>query len=386
VRRKYLVGPFIGTFACWTLGGGTLPILPLYAMERGASESMSGLFLAFAFLCLALGTMATGLLPKDFRNRKWLIAASGLLMVGLTWLTGHTTTLMQFAGTIGLTWFLAGVVFSQAATLTGLAADPGDRGTAFGILGMSSGFGSLIGGLGVGYLADRVGFAGVFGSLTAFNCLIVIGGLLSVEKPAVPAMPVSPGADSGSSQPMQKATVALLVLLLGSQFLLAVTNGAGSLGRSLAMSSMGFSKSTITMTVAIQGVVGIGFPPALGWLSDKVGRRGILIAIYLVTSMSLVLMAFSRAAWHFYTSVGLFTFLSFSLSVGPAYVVDIVPREGTAIGVSLFQSMFWAGSIVGMAASGFAFDRLGTTAPILFSCLFPVAGVVLLLLIRERRR
>jgi hypothetical protein len=58
-------------------------------MERGASETTSGLFLAFAFLCLALGTMATGLLPKDFRSRKWLIAASGLLMVGLTRRTGE---------------------------------------------------------------------------------------------------------------------------------------------------------------------------------------------------------------------------------------------------------------------------------------------------------
>jgi predicted MFS family arabinose efflux permease len=354
-------------------------------MERGASESMSGLFLAFAFLCLALGTVATGLLPKDFRNRKWLIAASGLLMVGLTWLTSYTTTLMQFAGTIGLTWFLAGVVFSQAATLTGLAADSADRGVAFGILGMSSGFGSLIGGLGVGYLADRLGFAGVFGSLTAFNSLIVIGGLLSVESPAAPTP--APANSTGASQPARRATIGgLLVLLLVSQFLLAITNGAGSLGRSIAMSSLGFSKSTITLTVSIQGVVGIGFPLALGWLSDKMGRRGILIAIYLVTSTSLVLLAFSRAAWHFYVSVGLFTFLSFSLSVGPAYVVDIVPREGTAIGVSLFQSMFWAGSIVGMAVSGFAFDRLGTTAPILFSCIFPIAGVILLLLIRERRR
>jgi uncharacterized membrane-anchored protein len=77
-------------------------------MERGASGTVSGLFLAFAFLSLAIGTLATGLLPKDFSNRKWLIAASGLLMVGLTWLTSNTTTLMQFAGVTGLIWFLAG--------------------------------------------------------------------------------------------------------------------------------------------------------------------------------------------------------------------------------------------------------------------------------------
>lgn len=174
MRRQYLVGPFICTLACWTYGNGTLPILPLYAMERGASETASGLFLAFAFLCLALGTVATGLLPKDFGHRKWLVAASGLLIVGLALLTSLTTTLMSFAAATGLSWFLAGVVFSQAASLTGLAADSADRGVAFGILGMSNGLGAIIGGIGVGYVVDRLGFRGVFESMATFSVLIVI--------------------------------------------------------------------------------------------------------------------------------------------------------------------------------------------------------------------
>lgn len=88
------MGPFVSTLAAWIYGNGVLPLLPLYAIERGASETTSGLFLAFAFLCLALGTFATGLLPRDFGNRKWLIVTSGLLMVGLTLVTSHITTLL----------------------------------------------------------------------------------------------------------------------------------------------------------------------------------------------------------------------------------------------------------------------------------------------------
>ncbi len=66
MRRKYLVGPCLCAFACWTFGNGTVLLLPLYAIERGASQASSGLFLAFAFLCLALGNMTPAALPKDF--------------------------------------------------------------------------------------------------------------------------------------------------------------------------------------------------------------------------------------------------------------------------------------------------------------------------------
>ena len=246
---------------------------------------------------------------------------------------------------------------------------------------MSNGLGALIGGIGVGYVADRFGFTGVFGSIAALNILIVIGGLLSVESPA----PLPAGPKGGERS--RKATIgALLVFLLASQFLLAVTSGTGSLGRSLAMSSGGFSKSAITLTASIGGLVALCVPLFLGWLSDRIGRRWILIATYLLTSASLGLLAFSLDAWHFYVFAGLFAFIGIPFAVGPAYVMDIVPRESAARGVSLFQSLFWAGNIVGMAAGGIAFDKLGTSAPILFSSLFPIAGVVLLLLIREHAR
>jgi MFS family permease len=380
MRKKYLVGPFICTFACWAYGNGTMPILPLYAMERGASQSSSGLFLAFAFLCLALGTVATGLLPKDFTYRKWLIAASGLLMVGLTWLISYTTTLIQFAGATGLNWFLAGVVFSQAATLTGLAADSTDRGMAFGILGMTNGLGSLIGGFGVGYVADHFGFTVVYKSIAAFCILVFIGGLISVESPG------SLTARLGGGERSRRTAIGvLLVLLLASQLLQSVASATGGLGRSLAMARGGFSKFAINVTASIQGLVALCISLFLGRLSDKIGRRWIMIAMYLTVSASLVLLAFSRTAWQFYVFAGLCGFLGLS-GLGPAYVMDLVPKERAARGISMFQSVIWAGNIVGMAAAGLAFEKLGTSATILFSSLFPIAGVILLLLIREQNR
>ncbi len=50
MRRKFLMEPFIAGLAGWTYGNGALPLLPLYALDLGASRTASGFFLAFAYL------------------------------------------------------------------------------------------------------------------------------------------------------------------------------------------------------------------------------------------------------------------------------------------------------------------------------------------------
>ena len=173
------MGPFICLVAVWTFGNGTFPLLPLYAMELGASKQISGLFLSFAFLCLALGNGIPVVLPKSFRQQRVLVLAVALPPVILLWLAGRVTTVLELALVTGATWFFAGVIFSQTATLVGLSATEQDRGTAFGVLGMTNGLGGLLGGLSVGYIVDHLGYGGAFTILAGFSLLIVVGGFLS---------------------------------------------------------------------------------------------------------------------------------------------------------------------------------------------------------------
>jgi MFS family permease len=380
VGKKYLVGPFLCSFAAWAVGNGTVPLLPLYAMERGASAAGSGLFMAFAFGCLALGTFAPALLPKRFARRRALLIATGILWVILSLLTSRTTTLLTFGAAAGVAYFFAGIVFSQAAVLTGLAAPAKERGTAMGILGMTNGLGALVGGLGVGWLADRFGFAWVWEGTAAVCLLIVAGGLLSVESPSTEEAPAAGGPRPAA------ALGAALILLVAAQFLLSVTNSTANLGRSLCMDQQGFSKLAINSTQAVSGAVALCLPLALGWLSDRVGRKWILVVSYLVSAAGLVVLALATRLWQFYVFAALNAFLSVPFGVGPAYVMDVVPRENAARGVSIFQTLNWVGNIGGMAAGGLAAQRFGIAVPVLYSALFPIAGVVLLLLIRKARR
>ena len=380
MHRKYLVGPFIACFAGWTYGNGALPLLPLYALDLGASRTASGLFLAFAYLCIAAGTMTSGMLPETFRRRKLLLVASGVPFIVLTWLTGRVVNVLQLAIVTGVIYLAAGVILSQATVLVGLEAGSEDRGTALGILGMTNGLGGLVGGLGAGYIADLFGYRGVFSSLAVFCILILIGGLVSIE----------PAASSPSQARIERAAGGgplggMLIFLLAATVLIAVTIGPGNLGRSLSMNARNFSRSAITLTAAIQGAVSIGFPLLLGWLSDRIGRRWIIVATFLAVSSSLVLLAFSRSLWQFAVFAVLYAFISVPLGIGPAYVVDIVHSRSVAKGVSIFQAMFWVGSITGMALTGYAFEKLGIPIPVLVSAFFPIVGAILLLFIREKR-
>lgn len=254
---------------------------------------------------------------------------------------------------------------------------------AFGILGMTNGLGSLVGGLGVGYAANQLGFRGVFEGIAVFCALIVVGGLLSVESPAPPTEAVPAAATPPAVRPSGALSVGL-VLLLAAQLLLSVANSTSTLGRSLSMDQHGFSKLTINLTQSVSGVVGLALTLVLGWLSDRIGRRSIMIGSFLLTAGALLVLAVSAALWEFYLFAGLIAFLAVPGTVGTAYVMDVVPREAVPRGVSLFQAAAWAGNIAGMAATGMVIGRLGVSSPILYSALLPVVGIVFLLFIRRQ--
>ena len=391
--KAYLVGPFICAFATWTVGNGTVALLPLYAIERGASATGSGLFLAFAFGCLALGTFAPGLLPKNFAHRRALLVSSGILEILLSLLASRTTTLLPFVAISGGLYLSGGILLAQTAVLTGLAAPEQERGTAFGILGMTNGLGSLVGGFGAGWLADRFGFSAVFEGTAVVGLLIVAGALLSIEsrvEQTVSGAGQGPQIAGGIEQASRRlrpiaAVGAGLLLLLASNLFLSVTNSAMNLGRSLVMDQHGFSKLTINLTQSMSGAVGLVVAFALGWLSDKVGRRWVLVVSYLLIGAGLLVLGLSQQLWHFYIFAALIAFITVPGAIGPAYVMDVVAREDAARGVSFFQAIFWVGNIGGLVALGIAFQRLGTVTPILFSALFPVAGIAFLLLIRKRQ-
>jgi MFS family permease len=251
----------------------------------------------------------------------------------------------------------------------------------FGILGMMISLASLVGGLTFGRMADAWGYGGMAEAAAVFEAIVPLTALLAVPGAGSPIPKQAAGA------PVRVRWVgAALLLLLGSEILAMTVAGSGNMGRSLLMNEKAFSGAAITSTAAIAGIVSLPLPFILGWLSDRVGRRGVMIGSFVAGIAALLLLPVSRSLWLFSAATALLSVHAVSMTLGPAFVVDIVPAEKVGAGVSLFQSAAWVGTIAGYIYSGVAFPRLGIIPALLAGAVFPVAAIPVLLLIRTAAR
>jgi MFS transporter, DHA1 family, tetracycline resistance protein len=355
MNRKSLAGLFVCNLVVFCYGNGFLPLMPLYAKKFGATNEVAGYYVALAYLFLAAGTFLGGRLSDGRMNRRGLLAAFGSLAVPLTWLLGKVSTIWQLTLVNGAQWLALGACLALVGSIAGRDARAEERGKVFGILGTTISLGSLAGGLTVGRMADAWGYPVMLWMLAGLFLLIPAAAFLAIREAP------SPARNPGIPKPVASVPLfsAGLLILLAAEILTMVSNGEGNLGRSLAMSSGSFSGAAITETAAIGGVVSLPLPFLMGWLSDRVGRKPMMIACSFFGAASLLLLLVSHSWWAFCSVAALNSLMTIGLSVGPAMIADVVRRERVGTGISFFQSSVWVGMIIGFSGSGIAFQRLG---------------------------
>ena len=169
MSRKQLLLLFVGCLVPWTIGNGLMPLLPVYALQLGASQAVTGYYLAFAFLALAAGNLCAGWLSDMLQRRKLLLIVAGATVIPLIWVIGQVRNIWQLALATAAVWFLLGIATAVITIITGLFASEDKRGTVFGFLGLTMGLGAILGGLTVGPMIDRWGYPTMFSVLTRFS-------------------------------------------------------------------------------------------------------------------------------------------------------------------------------------------------------------------------
>ena len=111
-----------------------------------------------------------------------------------------------------------------------------------------------------------------------------------------------------------------------------------------------------------------------------------MIASFLAGTAFLLLLIVSRSLWQFWTVAALLSLHALSMSIGPAYVADLVRKERVGTGISLLQSCTWIGSIIGYIYSGIAFQNFGIRAGLVIAAAFPAFAVLILLLVTTSPR
>nr|WP_283151444.1 TCR/Tet family MFS transporter [Silvimonas soli] len=108
----------------------------------------------------------------------------------------------------------------------------------------------------------------------------------------------------------------------------------------------------IGIMTALYAVMQFVFAPVLGALSDRLGRRPVLLISLAGAAINYVVMAFAPQLWMLLIGRAIAGLTSANISVATAYITDISPQETRARRFGLFNAMFGIGFIIGPVLGG----------------------------------
>jgi MFS transporter, DHA1 family, tetracycline resistance protein len=128
---------------------------------------------------------------------------------------------------------------------------------------------------------------------------------------------------------------------------------------------------------ASYSVMQLVFAPVLGRLSDKYGRRPILLISLLGTSLGFLILGFASTLWMLFLGRIIDGISGGNISTAQAYIADVTTKENRAKGMGLIGAAFGLGFVFGPAIGGIL-SRWGINVPFLFAGGLALANAILL--------
>ena len=351
------------------------PLLPLFLTTvLGAGPAFLGLIEGVAESTASLLKLASGIVSDRVRSRKKLVLAGYAISSAARPLTALAASplavlFIRFADRVG-----KGIRTSPRDALIADSIDPAIRGKAFGFHRSMDHAGAIIGPL----IATML-LTWFVSDLRAVFWLAAIPGGAAVLLIVLKVREVEPAhrkADSNFFEilPTGRLRSYLLILLL---FTLGNSSDVFLL---LRAGELGVTPARIPLLWTYFHVVKMLATMPFGSLSDRIGRRGVIVAGWGVYALAYTGFAFARTelhVWLLFAFYGLFYGLT--EGVEKALLADIAdPAErGTAFG--WYNFAVGIGALPASLLFGFIWQRLGPPAAFGIGALLAFLAAVLLL-------
>lgn len=138
---------------------------------------------------------------------------------------------------------------------------------------------------------------------------------------------------------------------------------------------LGADGTTVGLLLMSYSLMQFLLAPTMGKLSDRIGRRPVILGALVITTGSYVLLAFSHSLPLLFASRLLAGIGGADITVAQAYIADVTTPENRAKGMGLFGAAFGFGFMVG-PIMGATLTHVGAAAPALAA-----AGVAALTLL-----
>ncbi len=344
-------------------------LLPLIGNDLGLSFSQIGSILTCQFVAGALSNLPGGMVV-DTVGRKGLLMAVALSWVGLPYFVmgfSHSYwMLLVCAALVGI-----GNNLWHPTAIPLLAQNhPERRGLVVSIHSMGGNLGDAVAPLAVGAMLTAFSWRDVVvmnvvpGVLASVLLLLLLGG--------------AAGADAdhdrqGGKQRTALHSLAGLRLLLANRTVLMLSLGSAVRAMTamtlltflpiFLANELGYPSAWVGGILFALQAAGFAAAPVSGHLSDRMGRRNIIMTSMAMSAVVLLFMAFAGRSPAFALFVAFLGFFLFAIrAVLQAWLLDATPRQlgGTAIGV-LFGAQA-VGSAIGPLIGGVIADHYGLIA------------------------
>ena len=133
----------------------------------------------------------------------------------------------------------------------------------------------------------------------------------------------------------------------------------------------------VGLLFAAYSVMQFIFAPILGRLSDKHGRRRVLLISIIGTGISFLILGFATTLWMLFVGRILDGITGGNISTAQAYIADSTTKENRTKGMGLVGAAFGLGFVFGPAIGG-ALSHWGLGVPFFFAAGLAFANAILL--------
>src|SRR5215467_7905170 len=347
-------------------------LLPLIGSELGLSYVQIGSILTTQALCGAICNIPGGLLV-DSVSRKGLLMATSLFWVGAPYL------LMGFSYDYWLLLTCAALVgignnLWHPTAIPLLAQHfPDRKGLAVSIHGMGGNVGDavapFVAGALLGYLTWRqvVVINVVPGIAMSVLLLALLGGMQSKPR-AASAAPPKRSLVEVLRDFRSLLTNRVLIFLCASSVFRSMTHGGLMAFLPIYLArELDYSPVWIGAAMAALQTAGFIAAPISGHLSDKMGRRQIIMSSMAVTAVIIAFMIVAGRSSTFVFFIAFFGFFFFSIrAVLQAWLLDATPANMGGSSIGLLFAIQSLGASIGPLVCGMIADRYGLLATFYF--------------------
>jgi len=341
------------------------PLLPLYLTTRlGASPSIVGLIEGIAESLASLLKVFSGYVSDRVRRRKALaILGYSSSAVGKFLLYLSTSWGWVLGGRV-VDRFGKGVRTAPRDALIADSTPPERRGRAYGLHRALDTAGAAVGVI----LAYRflTAYRGDYTAVFLYSLIPAALGVailfLARERRVMIGVVASerPLSFSWDALPTRLKAFLIVVLLFAlgnssNQFLL------------LRAKDVGFAPHTVLLLYLAYNIVYALFSYPAGRLSDRIGRKTLLVLGYLfygLVYLGFALVQNRAHLWSLFAAYGLY--IAFTEGVEKALVADIAPMELRATLIGLHATFVGIGLLPASFLAGILWDTLGAAAPFYF--------------------